>query len=169
MYYLLQHLISSTTPFQMAVYPVSQVLDFAYQKKVDRMYLKTEWDQELPSGRKAVSAIPLENFIESSEAIYRFSLTLRDQTGRHVRAFPKKHFRRVLHCEYVPSPDDLVRKIHYSFSEVFKRGSEEFYRVRLIGRADVVTIRLIFMEFFFPFDLLCYWKRSGRAGPKFET
>jgi hypothetical protein len=153
----------------MAVYAVSQVLGFSYQKKLDRMFLKTEWEEKLSSGKKAVSVIPLENFIDSSEPIYRFSLTLRDPEGRRLCAFPKKHLRRVLHCEYVPSATDLVRKVHYSFSEVFKRGSEEFYRVRLVGRQDVVTIRLIFMEFFFPFDLLCYWKRSGRTGPVFET
>ncbi len=153
----------------MTVYAVSRVLDFAYQKRHDRMFFKTEWEEELAPGTKAVSVIALENFIESSEAIYRFSLTLRNDEGIHLRKFPKKHLRRVLKREYVPSRTDLIRKIHYSFSEVFKRGSEEFYRVRLIGRRDVVTIRLIFMEFFFPFDLLCYWKRSGRTGPNFAT
>jgi hypothetical protein len=153
----------------MAVYAVNRVLSFAYQKSHDRMFLRTEWQEELASGRKVVSVIPLENFLDSSEAIYRFSLTLRNAEGRHLLKFPRKHHRRVLHHEYVPSATDLVRKIHYSFSEVFKRGSEEFYRVRLVGRRDVVTIRLIFMEFYFPFDLLCFWKRSDRTGPNFAT
>jgi hypothetical protein len=133
------------------------------------MFFKTEWEEEVTSGVKHVSVIPLENFLESSEAIYRFSLTLRNTEGRHLRKFPKKHLRRVWAREYVPSATDLLRKIHYSYSEVFKRGSEEFYRVRLVGRQDVVTIRLIFMEFFFPFELLCYWKRSDRAGPNFAS
>jgi hypothetical protein len=150
------------------VYPVKRVLGFLYRNQLDRMYFRTEWDNRLPSGAKDITAIPLENFLDCSEALYRFSLRLRDADGKRAGKIPRDKLKRVTKKEYVPTRLDRVRKIHFSYSEMTKRGPDEFYRVKMCGVSGIHTIRLVFMEYFFPFELLCFWKSTGRTGPIFE-
>jgi hypothetical protein len=150
------------------LFNVKKVLGFVYRGRLDRMFFRTEWDYRLPSGAKDISVIPLENFLPCSEALYRFSLHLRDVDGKRLGKIPRNHLRKLTRSEYIPRRVDRVRKIHFSYSHTTRRGSDEFYRVRLFGASHVHTIRLVFMEYFFPFELLCFWKRTGRSGPIFE-
>jgi hypothetical protein len=146
-------------------YPVKAVVGYKYRKRFDRFFFVTVWEETDPSGKNKKSAIPLENFISTPAPIFNFAKrSTRPPVSRNDRRWLG---RRVCPSEYIPKGTEFVRKIYHAFTTKVRGNVQEFYSVRLWGDDAYHVIRLIFMEYYFPRELLLFWTKHGLSGPNF--
>jgi hypothetical protein len=145
------------------VYPVRAVIGPEYVNSQDRFFFKTEWEEKKKNGEYEISNIPLENFIDTPLPIFEYGKKERQPNA----GLNKILSRRVCPKEFIPTGQEFVRKIYYSFTKKIRKNKEEFYYVRFRGDKCYHFVRLLFMEYYFPRELLMYWIRNKIDGPKF--
>jgi hypothetical protein len=158
---------SRDTPTELEAdeYPVKAVVGQKINKKHDRCFFVTEWEETDSRGKNVVTSEPLENFIRTPAPIFDFA-------SKGTRSRLSKEERRRLTCrkcprEYIPSGDEFVKKVYYAFSTKVKGNAEEFYGLRFWGDERLLIVRLIHMEYYFPRELLLFWIKNGCSGPEF--
>jgi hypothetical protein len=147
------------------VYPVRDILCRVYVKSQDRFFFKTEWEEKEADGTNVVSDEPIENFRDTPTPIFEFGK--RERTEDEVNK--QWLTRRVCKAEYIPTGDEFIRKVYNVFSTKVRRNSEEFYYVRFFGDKKTHMVRLLFMEYYFPRELLLFWIENKIKGPNFVT
>jgi hypothetical protein len=149
------------------LYPVRAVLKPVYVSKHDRFFFRTEWEEVDKDGKPVVTDIALENFVTSPSAIFNFGKTWRTRAVPPEKNVKKSLSRRLCKKEYIPTGKEYVRKIYNSFSVKLRGNAEEFYCVSFWGHETPQDVRLLFMEYYFPRELLMYWIENNRKGPRF--
>lgn len=150
------------------LYPVRAVLKLVHVQRQDRFFFSTEWEEKDEEGKHKVWDLPLENFISSPAPIFEFGKKWRD-----VCLQPGKNLKRALSRrastpnEYVPRGTEFVRKVYKSYSVKLRGNAQEFYCVSFWGDDKPRDVRLKFMEFYFPRELLMFWIENKREGPRF--
>ena len=149
------------------LHAVDAVLKPVHSARYDRFFFSVQWKEKDEKGKPIVSSIPLENFIDSPTAIFVFGKKWRTLSN-HPEKKVKKHLkRRLCPTEYIPNGKEYVKKVYNSTSVLLKGNAEEFYCVKFWGHDDPCEVRLLFMEFYFPRELLLYWIQNGRSGPRY--
>jgi hypothetical protein len=149
------------------LYPVRSVLKPVHISSQDRFFFLTEWEEVGENGKPVVSEVALENFISSPSAIFHFGKTWRTQCVPPEKSMKKHLSRRLSKKEYIPNGAEFVKKIYTSFSIKVRGNAEEFYCVKFWGDETPRDVRLLFMEYYFPRELLMYWIDHDRKGPRF--
>jgi hypothetical protein len=149
------------------LHAVRAVLKPVHSATYDRFFFSVEWEEKDENGKHKVSTIPLENFIDSPSAIFVFGKKWRSQPLRPKKDVKRHLKRRVCATEYIPNGTEFVKKVYNSTSLILKGNAEEFYCVKFWGDNEPREVRLLFMEFYFPRELLLYWIEKGRSGPRY--
>jgi hypothetical protein len=145
------------------VYPVRGIIGREYNKNHDRFFFKTEWEEKGTDGNHVVTNEPIENFRYTPMPIFEFGKRERTEDEQNKKWLA----RRVCKAEYVPNGKEFIRKVYNVFSTKVRRNAEEFYYVRFFGDEKTYMIRLIFMEYYFPRELLLFWIKNKIKGPNF--
>ena len=150
------------------LYAVRAVLKPVHVPRYDRFFFSTEWEEKDKEGKHLISDLPLENFVSSPAPIFEFG-----KKWRELCLNPGKSVKRALRHraganEYIPNGNEFVRKVYNSYSVVLRGNAQEFYCVSFWGHDKPRDVRLKFMEFYFPRELLMFWIKNERAGPRFR-
>ena len=148
------------------LFPVRGVIGLKYRKLYDRFYFVTEWEAKDNKGNFERDAIPLENFLDSPEPICSYVRKLWAENNNQMPLLSDGHKKTVADNEYVPKSGDKIRKVYYLFTTKVGRNYHEFYCVRLHGVENPKIVRLTLMEFFFRCELLLFWRKNNRSGPR---
>lgn len=133
-------------------------------------------------GKVQPSPQPLEDLIDCPLLMFDFEVrrfrefqkscgkgTKQKLGGRLKKPFPP-NWMSVLNCdrskEYVPTGRERLEKIKSSKILVVNEDADEFYEVTFEFQTTPRFVRRAFMEFYYPVDLLCYWKEKGLNGPE---
>jgi hypothetical protein len=164
------------------VFPLRRIRDLVYFKDVGRYCFEVEWQEIDAVGNHTVTSEPLEHVMNSGRALFKFEMRqlsafrLARQVGKKTCVGRKARIpfaavnRKRISSEYVPTGGERVKKILYSTKHEISQGRFlEYYLVRFKGEPVYRLVRQIFLEYYFPLDLVLYWKLNHLPGPRFQN
>ena len=164
-------------------YPFQKIRDLIYFKGIGRYCFEVEWVETDPiNGKPKVTSEPLEHVMSSGRALFNFEMRQLSAarlarragrsscTGRKAKLpFPAVNRKRFSH-EFIPTGEERVKSILTSMKHDGPLGRVyEYYLVRFKGDQTYRLVRQIFLEYYFPLDLVLYWKSNKLSGPKFQN
>ena len=125
---------------------------------------------------------PLENLLDCPLLVFEYEVKrFKDMTHR-VRSrgqrlmmrmkqpFPTNWYKE-LRCdrnvEYVPDGRERLARILGSTEMTVKEEVDEFYIVQFEFNDTRHLVRRAFVEYYFPIDLICYWRQHGLTQPEY--
>lgn len=162
-------------------YPVVEVDGFGIATIEKRTYYRVVYKSD--EGVIERAAQPLETLMDCPLLMVDYELKRFKELVRSCRTGVrqrlgfrmKKHFplkwTKTLRCdvaqEYIPNGRERLQEIKGSFEKSVKNELDEFYKVTFEFSDKDSFVRRVFMEYYFPIDLLCYWKLNNLQGPEF--
>lgn len=154
-------------------YPARRVIRASFKAKSKRYKYYVEW-KERKKGKYVCSFEPLEHLIscpllvlEYEESLYK---KLKDAAGDGIGpTFSRKEpiddaIKAVVGPpEYMPEGHEIVSHIKHSMSSSIDDEIVELFVVKFEGSREWKIIRRSVMEYFFPVDLLIFWKREQQS------
>lgn len=139
---------------------------------IDKIFFHVHWDEF--NGQMEITWEPLENIQKIPTLLVAYELQQNEKwMKKHAgdreqlcwrkrpietfSTFPKNSAKSF---EYVPTGKEYVLKIYLDM----ERDGRTFYLVRFVGsnNRDRQLVRAPYMEYYFPIDVLEYWKRLDK-------
>lgn len=157
-------------------YEVEEVKSINYNKFGQRFLLKVQWKEVDENGEQTKDDQPLENFLSCPKLVLDYERNEYEKLKRQkvkgpggkqqrIRRLPGCYTKRHCREEYRPTGCEVVVKIVASRVFVIKGCPREYLLVKFNHDPVLRYVQLRLAEYYFPFQVLVFWKRNGMDGP----
>lgn len=163
-----------------ALYAAEAVVDCRYKKDRNRIEYKVRWAK--CNNKREIGFEPLHHLqscpllvLQYEKNVYRqWKLDKNYIRGTRKEPLPtpfKNLYLKVTPSEYLPTGREFVRKIYSTWACSYEQNENhelvpsdlQYFLVRFKGIRERKVVQRLFMDYYFPVDVLKFWRRSPQS------